>query len=92
MITILSPRHARQNVRRALRRLRRANGLHQTQLAAILHVHPHTVGYRENGHVGIAAETLIETADALGYDVALISRQVTGNRPGARLTGTGWPT
>jgi transcriptional regulator with XRE-family HTH domain len=92
VITVIRARHARINARRSLRRLREDLGLTQKQLAARLHVGANTISYRESGRVGLTAEALVQTAHLLGHDVVLIPHQVAGTHPGARPTGTGWPT
>jgi DNA-binding XRE family transcriptional regulator len=70
----------------SFREMRINRKLTQRQLAERLHVHQHTVSYREGGallDVGVA----LETAAAFGYDLALVPKR----HPDARPTGTGWP-
>lgn len=60
---------------RLLGKLRQLAGLTQAELAKQLHVGRSTVVRREHARIGVYADALIETADRLGYDVALIPRQ-----------------
>lgn len=83
MITILSDR----NLGALFRRLRLANGLTMEQLGARVHISKKGVSNREHHGRAVTAGALIETANALGYTVAL----VPARHPGARPTGTGWP-
>ncbi len=70
-----------------LRHLRHRAGLSLRQLADRSHLSTSGIQKREratSGYVGI----LIDHAQALGFDVALIPARHAGARP----TGTGWPT
>jgi transcriptional regulator with XRE-family HTH domain len=69
-----------------LRGLRLAAGLTQQQLGDRIHITKKGISNREVNSRAVTAGALIETAQALGYTVALIPP-----RPGARPTGTGWP-
>jgi transcriptional regulator with XRE-family HTH domain len=60
---------------RLLGKLRQLAGLTQADLAKKLRVSPSTVKRREQTRLGVYAAALIETADALGYDIALIPRR-----------------
>lgn len=70
-----------------LRRLRLDAGLSVRDVAARAHLSKSGIAKREQsrgGYLGL----LVETVNALDYDVVLQKRR----RPGARPTGTGWPT
>lgn len=84
MITLLSERHAA----RLFRYFREQAGLTRRELARRLFVTGTTISKREQGAHGYATDVLIDTAHVLGYTVALIPQR----HPGARPTGTGWPT
>lgn len=84
MITILNRRH----VALLFRHLREARHLTRQEVAARLFVSTKTVANRERFDKGVNTEVLLDTARVLGYDIALIPAR----RPGARPTGTGWPT
>ena len=83
MITIPNDRHLGQLVRR----LRLRAGLSQTELGRRLYMSKGGVSKREIGARAMTAGALIESAHAVGFDVAL----VPSRHPGARPTGTGWP-
>lgn len=82
MITIRSRQHAAQ----VFKHLRQGQDMPRTTLARRLYVSSKTVANREQGVAGLSTETLIDTAHALGFTVALLPSQ----RPGTP-TGTGWP-
>lgn len=60
---------------RALGDLRRAAKLRQSDLAAAVHVGVTAIRDREQGRRGLHVRALVDTADALGYDVVLIRHQ-----------------
>jgi hypothetical protein len=68
------------------RELRRASDLTISQLSQLLHISKSGMMKRE-AVSKLNTTSLINTACALGYDVALIPAR----HPGARPTGTGWP-
>lgn len=80
MITIRSRHHAAL----LFRHIREMQRLTRVDLARRLFVSSKTVGNREQGVAGFALDTVIDTAHALGYRVALI-------RDDHHDTGTGWP-
>lgn len=80
MITIRSRHHAAQ----IFKHLREGQHLARTDLARRLFVSSKTIGNREQGVAGLALDAVIDTARALGYQVALI-------RTDRHETGTGWP-
>lgn len=80
MITIRNRWHAAQ----LLKHFREAQRLTRVDLARRLFVSSKTIGNREQGVAGIALDAVIDTARALGYQVALI-------RTDRHETGTGWP-
>jgi transcriptional regulator with XRE-family HTH domain len=71
-----------------LRRLRQTAGLTQAQVAEQSFVTKKAICARELHGTATTAGALIEHAAVFGYDLALIPSR----RPGARTTGTGWPT
>lgn len=75
-----------QDIGSLLRHLRHTAGLTQAQVAARSWVTKKAICSREL-HGGAALAGLVDHARALGYRVALVP-----DRPGRRLTGTGWPT
>lgn len=83
MITIRSRQHAAQ----VFKHLRLGQDMPRTTLARRLYVSAKTVANREQGVTGLTTEVLIDTAHALGFEVAL--RPLT--QPQVRPTGTGWP-
>jgi transcriptional regulator with XRE-family HTH domain len=84
VITILNGRH----LALLLRHLREGRHLSRRELARRLFVAPKTVANREHAQRILNTDDLIDTAYVLGFDVALMPRR----HPGARPTGTGWPT
>lgn len=84
MITILSRRHAAL----VFRHLREQLDLSRRDVGARLFVSAKTVGDRERQVRTIVADEAIDHAHVLGFDLALIPAR----HPGARPTGTGWPT
>lgn len=84
MITILSRRHAGQ----LFRYLRETLALSRRDVAARLFVSAKTVGDRERCVRTIVPDEAIDHAHVLGFDLALVPQR----HPGARPTGTGWPT
>jgi transcriptional regulator with XRE-family HTH domain len=83
VITIRSRQHAAQ----VFKHLRLGQDMPRTTLARRLYVSAKTVSNREQGVAGLSTEVLIDTASALGFEVALLP--IT--RPKLRPTGTGWP-
>lgn len=79
MIAIRNRHHAI----RLLKHLREQRHLTRRDLAQLLYVSPKTIANRETASPALAVDTLIDTAHALGYRVALIRHHGTG---------TGWPT
>jgi DNA-binding XRE family transcriptional regulator len=77
----------RHHLRTEFRVMRINRKLTQRELGARLHVHQHTVSYREGGSL-LDVDAALRTAAVFGYDLALIPKR----HPGARPTGTGWPT
>ena len=77
----------RRHLRATFRHMRQNRRLTQTQLAEQLHVAPKTVGYRESGRTHLDIDAVLQTANAFGYDVALLPQRCPDSRP----TGTGWP-
>ncbi len=71
-----------------IRRLRHDAGLTLDQLARRVHVTRNAASKRELRSPSLAVAVLVDTAHVLGYDLALIPKR----HPGARPTGTGWPT
>jgi transcriptional regulator with XRE-family HTH domain len=84
VIAILSRRHAAL----VFRHLRIGQQLSRRDVAARLFVSAKTVANRERSVIGMTTDVLIDTAHVLGFAVALVPQR----RPGARPTGTGWPT
>jgi transcriptional regulator with XRE-family HTH domain len=84
VITLLSSRHAGE----VFKHLRHAHALTRPRLARLLHVSPRTIEDRETFRNGIPTDGLIDTAAVFGFAVALVPQR----HPGARPTGTGWPT
>jgi transcriptional regulator with XRE-family HTH domain len=83
VITILNAQH----LARTLRQLREQADISRRSLARRLFISIGTLINRELSTRGIPTDALVDTASALGYDVAL----VPARHPGARPTGTGWP-
>lgn len=83
MIVIASERE----IGPTLRRLRLDAGLSLRQVARLAHVSANGVQKREASRASYLG-MLVEHVGALGYAVAL----VPARHPGARPTGTGWPT
>jgi transcriptional regulator with XRE-family HTH domain len=83
MITLTGPRQTRE----VFRHLRQGRGLTQANLARAVHVTPPAIGMRERGERGLPIDTLIDTARAFGFTVALLPIREPNRRP----TGTGWP-
>lgn len=77
----------RRHLAASFREMRLNRKLTQQQLGVRLHVHQHTVSYRESGSL-LDVDAALRTAHVFGYDLALIPKR----HPGARPTGTGWPT
>jgi transcriptional regulator with XRE-family HTH domain len=75
-----------------MRRVREYRGVTASQLARNVHVSRRTIRGRETGEQGYTAASLLETARAFGYMVALLPAPAGAERPAARIpTGTGWP-
>lgn len=83
MITLDHQRH----IGTILRGLRHDAGLTLRDVGHRAHVSKSGVSKRETNN-GITAGALIDHAQVLGYAVALVPQR----HPGARPTGTGWPT
>lgn len=83
MIAIRSERHAAE----LFQHLRHGRGWRPEDLAARIYVSPRTIRGRERGDQGYTGTTLIDTARAFGFTVALLP----AGEPGRRPTGTGWP-
>lgn len=84
MITILSRRHAGQ----LFRHLREQLHLTRRDVADRLFVSAKTVANRERAVRAIIPDEAIDHAHVLGFRLVLIPER----HPGARDTGTGWPT
>lgn len=84
-------------VRELFRHLRDYRGLTRDQLARLVHVDRRTVNGRETGAQGYTVRALTDTARVFGYRLALLPEHgdlalIPKRHPGARPTGTGWPT
>jgi transcriptional regulator with XRE-family HTH domain len=64
-----------------LRWLRHRAGLTQTELGRRVHITKSAVSNRETDSRAMTAGALIETADALGYDLVLVARNREGVQP-----------
>jgi DNA-binding XRE family transcriptional regulator len=76
VITIRNRQHAAQ----VFKHLRLGQDIERTTLARRLFVSPKTVANREQGVAGLSVQTVIDTARALGFTVALMAQ------PAARAT------
>lgn len=83
MITLTAPRQ----IGPALRRIRKQCGITVNQLVVGSFLTRSCV-YRRESTGAISSASLIDHAHVLGFDLALIPQR----HPGARPTGTGWPT
>jgi DNA-binding XRE family transcriptional regulator len=84
VITILNRRHAAL----LFRHLRDQLGLSRAEVARRLFMSRKTLMNRETGVRTLISDEAIGHAHVLGFDLALIPKR----HPGARPTGTGWPT
>ena len=81
------PLTSQRQIGPTLRRLRLDAGLSLREVARRAHVSANGVQKREVSRAGYLG-MLVEHVAVLGFDVAL----VPARHPGARPTGTGWPT
>lgn len=84
MIIVLNAQH----LARTLRTLRERAGLSRRTFARRLFVAIKTVANRELGVHPWDTDGIVDAANIVGYDLALIPQP----RPDRRSTGTGWPT
>lgn len=81
-IIVIKLTHRDRRLGLLLRRLRQDAGLSLGQLAPRVHITKSGLANRETDSRAITAGALIETLDALDFDVYAVRR---------RSTGTGWP-
>lgn len=79
-----------QQLARLLRQLRETAGMSRRDVAGRLFITPKNLGDHETGRRGWNTDATIDIANIFGFDVALVPQ--AARRPGARPTGTGWPT
>jgi transcriptional regulator with XRE-family HTH domain len=77
----------RHQMRAEFRQMRLNRKLSQRELATRLNLSKNAIVYRESGRFHMDLDAVLRTAQAFGYNLALIPAR----HPGARPTGTGWP-